>query len=188
MSDTDDRPLRQLSKRLSWALRHAAAELGLLIDPEGFVAIDDLIKALGSDRPMTRAQIAEVVTAVAPEKQRFEIRDGWIRANYGHSLATRIEHPNRPPPPLLFHGTSLAALPAIKLDGLRPMNRQYVHLCTDPDLATQVGARHGPPVLLRVNAAAAHRAHVPFYCANPHFWLADHVPRSSLNIADHPMP
>lgn len=184
MTRSNATDLRQLSKRLSWALRHGCGELGLLCDPEGFVAIEDLIEALrAQDDRMCMEHIVQVV-ALAPEKQRFALRDGWIRANYGHSLPNRIKHTRQTPPALLFHGTALAALAAIEIDGLRPMNRQYVHLCNDPNLAKEIGARHGRPVLLRVNAEQAHQAQLNFYCANERFWLADHVPPGYLQVID----
>jgi putative RNA 2'-phosphotransferase len=35
------------------------------------------------------------------------------------------------PPAILYHGTSPSAAKNIMSEGLRPMNRQYVHLSTD---------------------------------------------------------
>jgi putative RNA 2'-phosphotransferase len=176
---TDD--VRAISKSLSWILRHAADELGLVVDPEGYARVDDVLAILRRDHPLATYATIEAVVAHDPVKQRFRIDGDWIRANYGHSLAHSLDHPRAVPPDVLLHGTSAKALAAVLAHGLLPMQRQYVHLTTDPALALQVGGRHGKPVLLAVDARAAHAAGVGFYRANAKFWLADAVPASFLS-------
>ncbi|HHV35992.1 MAG TPA: RNA 2'-phosphotransferase, partial [Syntrophomonadaceae bacterium] len=39
-------------------------------------------------------------------KKRFEIKDGEIRATYGHSLPSKIEKKPTVPPKFLYHGTT----------------------------------------------------------------------------------
>lgn len=187
MSDSgwDAAALRHLSRRLSWLLRHAAQQEGLLPDEQGYVRLDDVLRLLRrGQRGVGRDEVLAVVQTVDPHKQRFSLDTGpqgdWIRANYGHSLSERVSHPVAQPPPCLYHGTTAAVLDTILQEGLRPMQRQYVHLSTDPVLALQVGARRGPAVLLAVDTALAG---VPFYRANPLFWLADSLPAACLCLA-----
>ncbi len=173
--------LKQLSKSLAWLLRHAAQQEGLLPDPQGWVLLDDVLPLLAAQCPgVTREAVQAVVSTVDPHKQRFSLEGGWIRANYGHSLPERICHPEASPPPTLYHGTHRSALEAILREGLRPMQRQYVHLTTDPVLARQVGSRQGPPVVLAADTAAARAAGVVFFRANPVFWLAQNLPGQCL--------
>ena len=78
------------------------------------------------------------------DKVRFEIKDDKIRALYGHSssiLFNKIQKTASKPPDILYHGTSPSAAKNIMSEGLRPMNRQYVHLSTDKNTALQVGKR-----------------------------------------------
>lgn len=171
----------RLSRLLSYVLRHAPQDFGLTLDAGGFVPLDAMLAALRArGREVEHSEIERLVDS--PEERqnkiRYTIADGKIRANYGHSVAIRIEHERAEPPERLLHGTNEGALPQILRDGLRPMRRQYVHLVAEsrPDIATQVGARRGEAVLLLVEAAAAHRAGVAFYRANPVFWLAHYVP------------
>jgi putative RNA 2'-phosphotransferase len=57
------------------------------------------------------------------------------------------------------------------------MNRQYVHLSTDPATALQVGRRRtADPVILEIRAADACRAGIRFYPGNEDVWLADGIP------------
>lgn len=167
----------RLSKLMSLVLRHRPDEFDLVLDAEGFVPVDELVAALRRPHPeVTRAEVEHVVAHHAPHKQRFSILDGQVRANYGHSLTGRIEHPPAPPPGRLLHGTHEQAVERILREGLRPMGRQYVHLTPDPAIARQVGGRRGRPVVLVVDAAAAHDAGIAFRPAGDTFWLTDLVP------------
>ena len=175
--------LRRVSKALALILRHDAARLELAMDPEGFVAIAEVVDAL------TRMGIAaneelirQVVAGVDPHKQRYTIVEDHIRANYGHSLERRINHLPATPPAVLFHGTTLAVKDKVLREGLQPMARQYVHLTTDRELARQVGARRGAPCVLRVDAFGASAAGIVFMPANEFFWLALRVPGEYLVV------
>ena len=175
--------MKQLSKLMSLILRHEAERFGLALDPEGFVSIEELLEAVRTRLPgTTRDDIAAVVRTIEPDKQRFTIEGEDIRANYGHSMGSRVQHEIAPPPAVLFHGTTRAVLESILASGLKPMGRQYVHLTLERELARRVGGRHGPPVVLLVHAVTASSEGVVFYRANPAFWLADLVPARYLEI------
>lgn len=175
----------RLSKAMAHALRHAPWQYELELDAEGWVPADDLLTALrergGTWAALTPEDLGRVIDR--SDKARYELRDGRIRARYGHSVGGRLARAPAEPPPTLYHGTSPAALPAIQREGLRPMRRQYVHLSTDPATARQVGARRSPrPVVLAVRAAEAHAAGLPFYLGNAHVWLADRLPPTYLDV------
>src|SRR6266699_5424732 len=75
------------------------------------------------------------------DKQRYEIRDGLIRAYYGHSIPQKMTREPATPPAMLFHGTTQEAVRAIKVEGLKPMRRQYVHLSAEEATARVVALR-----------------------------------------------
>ena len=173
--------LVQMSKFMSLMLRHEPAKFGLSLDAEGFTPLADVVAALRAKfADATAADVIAVVETNEPDKRRFTILDDDIRANYGHSLAERIEQQVAEPPALLLHGTHEHAVARILAEGLAPMKRQYVHMTASPDLALRVGARRGKPVLLEIDAAQAHTSGVVFYRANDSFWLADTVPARFL--------
>jgi len=175
--------LKSLSKQMAWILRHEAERLGMQIDPEGYVSMEELLAVLRrTDAQVTEEMVRAVVGEMEQRKQRFGILGDGIRANYGHSLEMRIEHTQAAPVEVLFHGTTIAAQPNILLEGLRPMQRQYVHLTPDAALARLVGSRHGKPSLLSVDAARAHAEGVAFFKANRNFWLAAYVPAQYLSV------
>jgi putative RNA 2'-phosphotransferase len=162
---------------MSKALRHHPGRLGLALDPEGWVALDDLLRGLGPG--VSRADVEDVVHG--GEKRRFELDGDRIRARYGHSVEGRVELPVADPPAVLFHGTGPASAAAIEQEGLVPMRRQFVHLSSTEETARRVGARHGGrPVVFTVDAARAHADGVVFRRAGDDTWLVDELPPSYL--------
>jgi len=159
----------RLSKRMSRALRHDPGRVGLVLDDEGWASLDALCAALR----VSRADVEDVVTHGS--KQRYELAGGRIRARYGHSLPGHVALPPADPPAELFHGTGAGTVEAILRDGLRPGRRQYVHLSPDQATAREVGARHGQPIVLRVDARAAAADGTVFRRGNDDTWLTDEL-------------
>ncbi|MEV0090573.1 RNA 2'-phosphotransferase [Streptomyces sp. NPDC050738] len=171
----DERRTVKVSKYLSKHLRHQPERIGLTLDTNGWVAVDDLMRAAAAHGfPFTRAELDHVVAA--NDKQRFAIDGVRIRASQGHSVEVDLGLPPAEPPAYLYHGTVARTLKAIRTEGLRPMNRHHVHLSPDRETATRVGARRGRPVVLSVDAGAMHRDGHVFRVSANGVWLADAVP------------
>jgi putative RNA 2'-phosphotransferase len=167
-----------VSRTMSHALRHEPWLYELELDDAGWVPVEALLAALRAEKSEWAAlNETDLVQMMAQaEKQRYEMRDGRIRALYGHSTPQKLSKQPAAPPEILFHGTAPKTVALIRKDGLRPMGRQYVHLSVDTATATQVGRRKAKdPVILRIRAAAAHGAGVRFYRGNDMVWLADAV-------------
>jgi putative RNA 2'-phosphotransferase len=168
-----------LSRAVSHALRHEPWLYELELDEAGWVPIEQLLAALrergGDWASVDRASLDQMLATAT--KRRHEVDGDRVRALYGHSVPGRIDRAPAVPPGWLFHGTSPAAARMIRVEGLRPMGRQFVHLSVDRDTARAVGARKDPdPVVLVVAAQAATEAGVAFYAGNEKVWLADVVP------------
>ena len=174
-----DQNLVKLSRTISHALRHAPEQYGLKLDEEGWVPVQDLLAALRQRRAEWQHLHEHDLAAMVAqsEKQRFEMRDGKIRALYGHSTQKKVAKEPAIPPALLYHGTTARAAQSIRAQGLRSMKRQYVHLSTDEQTARQVALRRTrQPVLLKIVAAEAHKHGVKFYLGNEMVWLAEYIP------------
>lgn len=172
-----------LSRRLSYVLRHHPGSVGIHLDPAGWVDIEVLLEALAGDGlAVTRADLEAVMTEIP--KQRFEVRDGRIRATHGHSIDVDLGLEERAPPATLHHGTIRRNLAAIREEGLRPRSRQHVHLSPDVATAREVGSRRGRPVVVEVAAGALHAAGHRFHRAADGVWLTDAVPPGYLTIPD----
>ena len=169
----------RLSKTISHALRHAPWLYELELDEEGWTPVADLLAGLRRHRRAWENLTEEDLRAMMarPGKKRFEIREGKIRALYGHSIDMKIRKEPATPPGRLYHGTAPKTAATILREGLKPMNRQYVHLSADQETAQEVGRRKAQnPIILTVRAAEAHAAGISFYHGNEMVWLADHVP------------
>jgi putative RNA 2'-phosphotransferase len=175
--------LVRLSKFLSLVLRHNPGTVGLVLDAQGWVEVDTLLAA--AQRHGVRLDMETLLRIVAEnDKQRFALSaDGrCIRASQGHSITVDLALPPLAPPQLLYHGTTTRFLDAIKREGLHKRGRQHVHLSPNEATALKVGRRHGPPVVLTVQAGAMAAAGYLFYRSANGVWLTDHVPPAYLEL------
>jgi putative RNA 2'-phosphotransferase len=174
-----EKHLVQLSKTMAYVLRHDPQSHGLTLDVEGWVSLKDLLAALRQQRSYwaTLKEADLLAVLEQSEKQRFEVRNGKIRAYYGHSVPTKVEKQPATPPEILYHGTTPQAANLIKGRGLSPMNRQYVHLSADEETAMVVARRRtNHPIILKVHARKAEANGVRFYLGNDMVWLAEPIP------------
>lgn len=167
----------QLSKFLSFVLRHDPASIGLELDGAGWADVDDLIcRCRAEGKPLDRSTLEHVVAT--SEKKRFAFNeDGTrIRASQGHSVEVDLGYAPAVPPAVLFHGTVAASVDAIRSSGLQKMARHHVHLSVDVATAKNVGGRRGAPLILEIRALKMHEAGIPFFLSANGVWLTDSVP------------
>ena len=85
--------LVDLSKEISYALRHAPWEYELELDEQGFVPMVQLLHALNEsgtyEREVTQADLEQIIAN--SEKKRHEIVTDKIRALYGHTVPQIIK-------------------------------------------------------------------------------------------------
>lgn len=172
----------QLSKEVSYALRHAPWEYELEMDQNGWVPIDQLLEALHRTDQWKSVSETDLNKMIEKsEKKRHEIKDGRIRALYGHSVPMKILKKEKMPPTVLYHGTSRNFLKSIRKNGLLPQGRQYVHLSQDIETAEKVGKRRdNQPCILIVDAERAVEDGIKFYLGNEKVWLSDTIPAQYL--------
>ena len=99
--------ITELSKWLSYVLRHHPQSAGLTLDSAGWISVDLLLAAANSNGQRTeRSDLEEVVAS--SDKQRFALNTDrtQIRANQGHSIPVDLQLPVMVPPAILFHGTA----------------------------------------------------------------------------------
>ncbi|GGA11809.1 RNA 2'-phosphotransferase [Okeania sp. KiyG1] len=175
--------VEKISKYLSWVLRHSPDKIGIKLDANGWVAIEELLKASQNyNFPITQIELNEVVEK--NDKKRFSLDSTktLIRANQGHSLTVDLQLEARKPPNILYHGTGNDLIDLIKQTGLQKMSRHHVHLSKDINTAINVGKRKGKPVVFAVDASAMYKDDYKFYFSANHVWLVDEVPSQYLQI------
>ena len=162
-------------------LRHEPTKYGLVLDVNGWTAVDELLAAAQrAGVPLTRPLMEQVIAD--NEKQRFALSDdgSQVRARQGHSVEVDLGLAPVTPLETLCHGTAATSVDAIRRAGSQRRSRQHVHLSPDEETAIKVGQRHGKPVVLRVQAAALHRAGHQFFLSENGVWLVDAVPPEFL--------
>lgn len=185
---------RRLSKYLSGALRHFPEDAGIELDDAGWTGFEGLVAAAQRQYDWADAEAVEAVITTDP-KGRFERKavrseartanasDGErVRAAYGHSVDVDLESVETPVPDTLYHGTAPRNLDSIFAEGLKPVNRQQVHLSGTIEAARDVGSRHAEvPVILEVDAAAMLVDGHEITKRGKEVYTTDHVPPAYLD-------
>lgn len=164
----------QLSKKLSWLLRHGAKTEGIPIQLDGYVSVPDLVK-----HPRYKCFSLEKLQAIvsADAKQRYSLR--WnkdrgvheIRANQGHSLSSVVdseagglERLNPNTTLLAVHGTYYRHWEAIKSRGLSRMTRNHMHFASsDKTESTLSGFRGDCQILIYLDTAKVFADGIPIF-------------------------
>ena len=177
--------LESTSKFLSYVLRHQPDAIGLKLDEEGWADLSELIRLANADGRNLSLELIEEVVATN-DKKRFAFSDNGsrIRASQGHSVAIELGLKPVPPPNVLYHGTATRFLDSIKEKGLIAGSRQHVHLSADRNKATDVGRRHGEPVVLIVEAINMHGCGHEFFISENGVWLTLCVPVKFLRFEE----
>lgn len=154
------------SKKLSYLLRHSEFP-----DEQGWIPVEVLVRDFG----YTEQSLKQIVAN--DEKGRYEFSDDGkkVRAIYGHSNHVRIQWEVAMPPKTLYHGTARKNLNAILQEGLKSMNRQYVHLSETIEDAIKVGKRHGEPVVLAIDTQNVIDDGGYFYRVHNGIWMAEDI-------------
>jgi putative RNA 2'-phosphotransferase len=179
----EERKIVKISKYLSKHLRHQPERLGLSLQDGGWVAVEELLKACARHNfPISLIELNEVVEKNDKKRFSFDESGEKIRANQGHSVEVDLKLEAQIPPKTLFHGTAQRNADAIKELGLLKMARHHVHLSTDVETARRVGARHGKPLIFKVDTSAMAKENFEFFVSANGVWLVERVPPRFLTI------
>lgn len=178
-----DKQLTRLSKKLSFVLRHHPDRIGIQLDKFGRADLNDFLKKFNAhyQTPLNKKTIEQII--YQSNKQRFIIEGSTIRALYGHSIPVESLEPAADPPETLYHGTSHTAAKLIQQEGLKKMDRSFVHLSNDSQNAYNVGRHHDShPVILKIAAQKANASDISFYSTKSGIWLVDYLPPEFISI------
>ncbi|KAK7018971.1 putative tRNA 2'-phosphotransferase [Favolaschia claudopus] len=166
----------QLSKTLSWLLRHGAQSERLPMRPDGYVRVTDLL-ANPKLNSLTLEALQDIVKA--DSKQRFDLvyeedAEAWcIKANQGHSMKSvkldlkPILSVSNIPTGMAVHGTTRAAWESISVQGLSKMTRNHIHLAQGVVGEGVIsGMRGSSQILIFVNVQRAIDAGIQFSLSN----------------------
>lgn len=183
--ETEERRLERLSKFISMILRHKPQVIGITLDEHGWADVDELIKGINEtveEVKFSKDTLEIIVKTDKKQRYSFSQDKTLIRVNQGHSIPVDVELEKKEPPKVLYHGTGVKSVKAIQEQGLLPMERLYVHLSIDVKTATNVGKRHGTPVIFQVNAEQMQKDGYDFFQSVNGVWLTKEVPAKYLEL------
>lgn len=171
---------KRLSHTMSAILRHRAGQLGLTMDPAGWMQIGDLCTHMR----VARAAIDEVVRS--NNKTRFQVDGARIRASQGHSLqgmpvtqdALEASWDRFLGDESIWHGTRLDVVASIARTGIARSQRTHVHLADST--GSRVGKRAQVAVLLEVCPSRVRTAGYDIFRSPNGVILTRHVPPSCV--------
>ena len=185
---------REIGAKLCYALRHDPQKVDLDMDQKGaWVSVKQLISNFNEynvHKPFRLSLPILMELVKTDSKLRYGLKmkgqEVYIRCNQGHSIPwIEMDFEIAQPPEYLYHGTSEGFLSDIMSEGLKPMQRQKVHLSWDEATAWQVGnrkKRYGNTVILKVLSGQRTRDGGVFYLSENNIWLADIIEPEYLCI------
>lgn len=173
-----------LSKTLSYWLRHKPEKIGLVLEKDGWVSVDELIERAKSEIYITLDDLKQVVAD--NDKQRFSFNDDFtkIKANQGHTTDVEIKFKKVVPPVVLYHGTVDKFFDSIKKQGLTKQKRHHTHLSKDKNVAISVGSRRGKPIVLEIDCKKMLADGYEFFLSDNGVYLTDNVPSKYIKRLD----
>ncbi|RKS96604.1 RNA 2'-phosphotransferase [Chryseobacterium defluvii] len=167
---------KKISKFLSLILRHQPETINLELDENGWANVNDLMKKSAKNKIyFTSEELDEVVETNNKKRFAFNEDKTKIRANQGHSIDVDLALKPQQPPEFLYHGTAEINIPSILENGIEKRSRRHVHLSGDKETATNVGMRHGKPVILTIRTGAMFKDGIEFYFSDNGVWLTDFI-------------
>ena len=110
-------------------------------------------------------------------KGRYEIKDGKIRAKYGHSVNVELNDYPIAEEDVLYYGTSEEEAQRMLEIGIKPVNQTYVHLSTTIEKSEEVARlRTDDPIILEIDAKRAREDGIRIIKANKFIALAKEIP------------
>ncbi len=148
-----DKQLKQLSKFLSFVLRHNPGHVGITLNEQGWVETTVLLEKLKAHNADINMPTLELIVATNNKKRfAFNHDKSLIRASQGHSIEVDLQLQPQEPPLYLYHGTTDRFLNSIMEQGLQKQQRQHVHLSDNKEAAKAVGGRLGKQVVFTIHA------------------------------------
>jgi putative RNA 2'-phosphotransferase len=174
-----DHEIDRVGRIMAGVLRHFPERFGLSMDGRGWVDLDEFVESLRShrrdyERWLRRAHIVALVET--DEKGRYQIDGGMIRATYAHSVDVNLDDLPEATVEKLYFPVSEEEIDIVLESGLRPSDRNMIHLSSTPEKAYSAGRVHMPdPILLEVDVAAASHAGNFIFRAGKSVYVTDAV-------------
>lgn len=175
---------KNISKKMSYVLRHHPESLELVLDEYGWCNFKQLCEKLNESEKVVTEVINTIKSSNAGSRFRFNDDKTMVKANQGHSIDIKNDIPEVNPPFILYHGTKDDIIHSILRDGLKKMKRQHVHLSKDIPTALEVASRRkGRNIVLEIEAKSMYDDNIKIYLSENGVYLTDYVDPKYIKIS-----
>ncbi len=185
----NDRELDHLGRVMTGILRHFPDRYQLTIDPQGWIPLPQLVRAISQKHPSYHWLRTQHLVAIAETdaKGRYEVRDDRVRATYGHTVEVDPDLPTDNIPDVLYYPVTGEEAAIVLEVGLRPSDRKKVHLSKTAEDAHSAGSVRTPePIILAIDAKRACSEGLVIRRAGKTVYVVDQVPPEYLTRPNAP--
>lgn len=181
-----DEEIDRVGRLMAGALRHFPDRFGLQMDGRGWVDLDEFVDQVRNRKRQYRRWLRRhhiVALVETDEKGRYQIDGGMLRATYAHSVDVNLDDLPEANLPELYFPVSEEELELVLETGLRPTDRNMIHLSSTPEKAYSAGRVHfADPIILKVNVTDATSAGNYIFRAGKSVYVTDAVEPEFLNV------
>ena len=174
-----DFEIDRVGRMMAGILRHFPERFNLHMDGRGWVDLDEFVSAIKNSRENYRRWLRRehiVALVETDEKGRYQIDGGMIRATYAHSVNVNLDDLPEAQVDKLYFPVSEEELDLVLETGLRPSDRNKIHLSASPDKAYSAGRVHiADPIILEVDVKGATDAGNFIFRAGKSVYITDVV-------------
>lgn len=183
-----DFEIDRVGRMMAGILRHFPERFDLSMDGRGWVDLDDFVKAIKDSRQNYQRWLrSEHIEALVEtdEKGRYQIDGGMVRATYAHSVDVNLDDLPEATVDQLYFPVAEEELDMVLDTGLRPSDRNMIHLSATPEKAYSAGRVHmREPIILEVDVAKATGRGDFIYRAGKSVYITDAVEPECIKVFD----
>lgn len=180
-----DFEIDRVGRMMAGILRHFPERFGLQMDGRGWVDLDSFVESIKGSRENYRRWLRrEHIEALveSDEKGRYQIDGGMLRATYAHSVKVNLDDLPECTLETLYFPVSEEEMDLVLEAGLRPSDRDKIHLSATPDKAYSAGRVHiADPLLLEIDVKKASDAGNFIFRAGKSVYITDAVEPEHLS-------
>jgi len=185
----NDYETERLGKTLAGALRHFPEKFDLTMDPKGWVDVRQFVNAVRSrQRRFKWLRPYHIVALITTDpKGRYQYKDGYIRATYGHTIDVDLDLPTDDIPEVIYYPATEEEKDLLLETGLRPSGRIFVHMSATLESAVEAGKVRTPrPVVFEIDVPSAIESGVVIMHAAPNIYITKELPADFLKEIEVP--
>ena len=180
-----DHEVDRIGRMMALILRHQPERFGLTMDGRGWVDLDGFVQAICDARQNYARWLRKqhiVALVETDEKGRYQIDGGMVRATYAHSVNVNLDDLPEAQVDQLYFPVSEEEMDLVLEAGLRPSDRNKIHLSATPEKAYSAGRVHiADPLLLEIDVKKASDSGNFIFRAGKSVYITDAVEPEHLS-------